>query len=259
MPTSLTIFGFTFYFYGFILGAAVLLTFYVMDRFREVLYRDEELTAKQLERAFWPTILGGLVGARLYHVVDYWHYYSQQPIHILALWQGGLGIYGALMGGVLGLWLASVHRPKQFTRQLDLLAIALPLGQALGRIANYVNQELYGLPANLPWSLFIDPHHRLPGYEQVAYYHPLFLYEALWSLVGYWGLSALARKRAVQLGTGNYFVIYIWWYSLGRTWLEFLRLRSWTIFGWPVASILGVLSVSLMTGIYLIRKRRYEW
>ena len=128
----------------------------------------------------------GVVGARLYHVLTpspstgitpAW--YFAHPLEILAIWNGGLGIYGALVGGALGLWLYTRRHRLDFWAWLDIAAPAIPLGQAIGRWGNFVNQELYGAPTTLPWAIYIPPEKRLPGYAAFAYYHPTFLYESL--------------------------------------------------------------------------------
>ncbi len=109
---------------------------------------------------------------------------------------------------------------------LDILASADALGQAIGRWGNYFNQELYGAPSNLPWAIYIDPQHRLPGFENVAYYHPLFLYESLWNLANVVFLLWLARRFSTRLKSGDIFLVYMITYPFARFMLEFLRLDS---------------------------------
>src|SRR3989338_4750494 len=121
-------------------------------------------------------IVPGIVGARMYHVVDYWQeVYVGQWWLIPQVWTGGLWIYGALLGGMVGLWLFCKRHKQNFLQWLDVIAFGLPIGQAIGRWGNYFNQELYGKLTSLPWGIYIEPQHRLVGYEQYSYFHPAFL------------------------------------------------------------------------------------
>lgn len=173
-------------------------------------------------------IIPGAIGARLYHVVDYWEVYARDPWLIPQVWTGGLGIYGAMVGGIVGLWLFCKKHQQNFWQWLDVVAFGLPVGQAIGRWGNYFNQELYGKPTNLPWRIYIDPVHRLSGYEQYAYYHPVFLYESLWSVVTFLVLFWLLRSQKRQLKSGTFFTLYIIFYSIGRFFIEYLRIGDWT-------------------------------
>ncbi len=137
-------------------------------------------------------LIAGIVGARLWHIFTPMPslqaqgvttgYYLTHPLAAIAIWNGGLGIPGAVIGGVLAVYFFSRRHKLSFLVWLDILAPAIALGQAIGRWGNFFNQELYGAPTNLPWAIYIDPQHRLPGYENYAYYHPTFLYESLWNL-----------------------------------------------------------------------------
>lgn len=189
----------------------------------------EKVTRK---REIWDVltwvIIPGVIGARVYHVLDYWEVYAREPWLIPQVWTGGLGIYGAILGGVVGLWLFCKKRKQKFLEWLDVVALGLPVGQAIGRWGNYFNQELYGKPTNLPWRIYIDPEHRLAGYELVDYYHPVFLYESLWSLVIFLVLLGLLRTKNTRLKTGTFFTLYIIFYSTGRFFLEYIRIEGWT-------------------------------
>lgn len=184
---------------------------------------------------FVPVMLGGWLGARLWHVftpplssvqlgLTTSHYLSN-PLDILAFWVGGFGIPGAILGGLIGLWFAARKMELPFWELTDVLAPGLLIAQSIGRLGNYFNQELYGIPTNVPWAIFIQPDHRLKGYEQFEIYHPLFAYEALLTLLGVVLLLWLARGRfAEQLKTGDLFLVYLAYYSLVRFLLESLRL-----------------------------------
>lgn len=176
--------------------------------------------------AIW-AVPAGLIGARLYHVItDHQLYFGEgrDAIDALKVWQGGLAIWGAIAGGVVGgLW-ACRHYGLRFRPLLDALAPALLLAQVIGRFGNYFNQELFGRPTDAPWGLEIDAEHRPTGYEGDATFHPTFLYEALWNL-GAIGLLLWADKR-FKLGFGRVFALYVMAYCAGRSWIENLRIDT---------------------------------
>ncbi len=200
-------------------------------------------------------LIGGVVGARLWHVFTppesmvklgiTTHYYLTHPLAILEVWRGGLGIPGAVMGGVLAFWLYARHKKIPFAYWLDIFAPGIALGQAIGRWGNYVNQELYGAPTNLPWAIYIDPQHRLPKFANQAYYHPLFLYESLWNLLNMSVLLYLGRKYRDRLYNGDLFLIYLIIYAVGRFFLEFLRLDPAEVGGLDINQMLmAVVAIS---------------
>lgn len=135
-------------------------------------------------------------------------------------------------------------------RWLDIVAPGVILAQAIGRWGNYFNQELYGYPTNLPWSIYIDPAHRLPGYESYTHFHPLFFYEFLWNSLGCTLLLIIGRKLSKHLIDGDIFLLYVMYYSAGRFYLEGLKISVWTIEGIPtarwIAGIVFVASIAIM-------------
>jgi phosphatidylglycerol---prolipoprotein diacylglyceryl transferase len=176
-------------------------------------------------------LIGGIIGARLWHVLTppvsmgkTFLDYLANPLDILKVWEGGLGIPGAVIGGALALYFFCRRRKLVFLEWADIAAPGLALGQAIGRWGNFVNQEVYGKPTNLPWAVHIDPAYRYPGYAEVETFHPLFLYESLWNLFLMGLLLWLGRRYDQWLKTGDLFLIYLIGYPLGRFFLEFLRL-----------------------------------
>ena len=169
----------------------------------------------------------GLVGARVYHVItDHALYFGagRDPWEAFAVWNGGLAIWGAIAGGMLGAWIATRRMRIRLRPLADALAPGLLLAQALGRWGNYFNQELFGRPTSLPWGLEIDAAHRPPGYEDAATFHPTFLYECLWNL-GALGI-VLWLDRRLRLGFGRCFALYVMLYCAGRGWIESLRIDT---------------------------------
>jgi prolipoprotein diacylglyceryl transferase len=167
----------------------------------------------------------GLVGGRLYHVItDYKLYFGdgQDPVAALYVWQGGLGIWGAIALGALGAYIGARRAGVRFPPVADALAPGIVVAQAIGRWGNWFNQELFGRPTTLPWGLEIDPDHRPDGYQQYETFHPTFLYECVWNL-GVAGLVIWADRK-FRLGHGRAFALYVMGYTAGRGWIEYLRI-----------------------------------
>jgi prolipoprotein diacylglyceryl transferase len=173
----------------------------------------------------------GLIGGRLYFLATSWNQVPDQWWGPFAVWDGGLGIWGGIAAGTLaGLWVLR-RRGADIPRFLDAAAPALLVAQAIGRIGNYFNQELFGGPTNLPWALQIDPAHRPPGYEQFSTFHPTFLYELIWNLGLAGVLVWLGQHRRIR--APGLFALYVAGYSLGRIGEELLRVD-------PAHHILGL-------------------
>ena len=186
-------------------------------------------------------LIFGLVGARLYHVFTpskslleqgkdtAW--YLTHPLDLINTTQGGLAMPGAILGGVLGLYIFARRRKFKFGILLDAAAPGVALAQAIGRWGNFVNQELYGPPTTLPWGIAIDPAFRLSGYESFERFHPLFLYESIWNLLSAAALYWLWRNHRQRLQSGDIFLAYLVVYPVGRFLLEFIRLDFVPLFG----------------------------
>ena len=167
----------------------------------------------------------GLVGGRLYHVItDYKLYFGEgrEPVTALYVWQGGLGIWGAIALGSLGAYIGCRRSGVKFAPMLDALAPGVVIAQAIGRWGNWFNQELFGRPTTLPWALEIDPDRRPDGYAPYETFHPTYLYEFTWNL-GVAGLVIWADRR-FKLGFGRAFALYVAGYTAGRGWIEYLRI-----------------------------------
>ncbi len=184
---------------------------------------------------FW-VVLAGIVGARIWHILTpppsmvaqgiTTAWYIMHPLDMINIRNGGLGIPGAVIGGALALWLYCRRKKISFLTWADTVVPGVALAQAIGRWGNFFNQELYGLPTNLPWKIYIDPLHRVDGYQNYDYFHPLFFYESLWNVFNMTVLLWMARHYAKWLKPGDIFFIYMILYSIGRFSLEFLRLDA---------------------------------
>ncbi len=186
-------------------------------------------------------LIGGIIGSRIWHILTppesmvaqgiTTMYYLTHPLDALAIWRGGLGIPGAVIGGAIALYFYARKNKISFLTWIDIIAPGLALAQAIGRWGNFINQEVYGAPTNLPWAIFIEPRYRLAGFETVEYYHPLFLYEFLINLFNAGLLLYLGRRYAGKLKPGDIFYVYLLIYPTARFALEFLRLDPSSISG----------------------------
>jgi prolipoprotein diacylglyceryl transferase len=171
--------------------------------------------------ATW-AVPAGLIGARLYHVITDNQRFRGRWLHAFAIWEGGLGIWGGVaLGALVGWWVAR-RRGCDATAMLDVCAPAIALAQAIGRWGNWFNQELFGRPTSLPWGLEIDVSHRPENYLDRATFHPTFLYESLWCLLVV-GVVLLVERR-YRMKPGGVFAVYVATYTVGRAWIEALRI-----------------------------------
>lgn len=241
--------------YGLLIVAGALLAGYVAAL--EARRKGDD--AQQVWDALAVVLITGLIGARLYHVFSSptgsigWEYYRRHPLAIIAFWRGGfagLGMYGAVAGGALGLLAFTYWNKLPFLRWADNGAPGLLLAQAIGRWGNYINQELYGYPTTLPWGITIDAAHRISPYENLTLYpldtrfHPAFLYESLWNVLCFFVLMIVVRRYGDRLLEGDAFTAYFILYPLGRFFVEALRPDAWKVASIPVAQIIAVVCVA---------------
>ena len=199
----------------------------------------------------------GIVGARIYHVVTDPELYfgaGRHAIDALYIWEGGLGIWGAIGGGAIGAWIACRRYDVSFADVVDALAPGLLVAQAVGRLGNYANQELFGKPTDLPWALEIDPARRPAGYEQFATFHPTFLYEMIWNLAA--AVLLVLIDRRLKLTAGRAFALYVMLYTAGRTWIETLRIDTVNHLGPFRLNVWTSILLFVLATAYFIRTRR---
>jgi phosphatidylglycerol:prolipoprotein diacylglycerol transferase len=186
----------------------------------------------------------GFIGARVYHVATDYGLYADDPIpDVFAVWNGGLGIYGAVAGGFLGVLLFSWYRRISPLVFADAAAPGLILAQAIGRWGNYFNQELFGRPSDLPWAIRIAPENRPTEYADATSFHPAFLYESIWDLLVCLTLLLVARRFANRLRDGDIVLLYVSLYSVGRFFVETLRIDPAFLIGGSLRGNLLVSSV----------------
>jgi phosphatidylglycerol:prolipoprotein diacylglycerol transferase len=237
MPAGFNIGPIFIYFYGIILMLGALGGAFVASLEARRRGQDTELVWDGL---IW-VLIGGIIGARIWHILTpppsmvergiTTAFYLTHPLDALNIRSGGLGIPGAVIGGVIALLWFCRRRKIDFRQWTDIAAPGLALGQTIGRWGNFFNQELYGRPTTLPWAVHIDPQHRVPGFENYETFHPLFLYESLWNLGNMIFLLWLARRYEDRLKAGDVFLVYLVSYPVGRFFLEFLRLDASQVAG----------------------------
>lgn len=255
--------GFQLRFYSVMILAGLFAGIWLAQRQAKI-YREDPVHAVNI------AVIGallGIVGARLYHVFDQqeWPRYRDNPADIIAVWNGGIGIFGAVAGAILGLWLYTrlVAAPRRFSgvpftlpvlvlrrpalsamRWLDIGAVAFLLGQAIGRWGNFFNRELFGKPTDLPWAITIPVEQVMreaPEFLGFTQFHPLFFYESALNFIGVAVIVFLTRRVFRWLRTGDILSLYLMWYPIVRFSLEFLRTDPWEQGGIAMAQIVSVL------------------
>lgn len=215
----------------------------------------------------WVIVLG-VIGARLYHIltpspsmadqgINSALDYFRRPQELFNIRSGGLGIFGAIAGGLLGILIYTRRQRISALAWSDLAVVGMAAGQFIGRWGNFFNQELYGSPTNLPWAVTISS--PLPGFEAFTRFHPTFLYESLWNLLTFLVLYILAHRQREKLQRGDLLALYLVFYSVGRIIMEFFRLDSRTVSfagvetGIAVATLVSIIIALPMAGLLLYR------
>ena len=236
--------------YGVIIAMGIVIAFLVGQR--EMVKRG--LHADYLtDLLIWAVPLA-IVGARLYYVIFQWENYQNNPAAIIAIWEGGLAIHGALIASVIVAYIFTKRRNTSFLKVADILAPSILIGQAIGRWGNFINQEAHGGEVSRAFleNLFIPDWIINQMYINGAYHHPTFLYESLWSLVG---IIILILLRNVNLVRGEIFFSYIIWYSFGRFFIEGMRTDSLYVVGdLRAAQLISVISVIVAVALVIYRR-----
>jgi phosphatidylglycerol:prolipoprotein diacylglycerol transferase len=206
--------------------------------------------------------VAALIGGRLYHVIDRWDLYRDNPLAIVLPPYSGLGVYGGIITGTIAAWIFVRLHHQPFLRWVDVIAPGLFLMQAIGRWGNFFNQELYGPPTTLPWGIPIDCAHRVVPYTCAAYppttlFHPLFLYESLAGIAGLFFLLFLGSRYRDRLRAGDLLLVFFVWYGVVRFALESLRTGNWTFFGIPTAQVVSLAFIAIgIVGLAWRHRRR---
>ena len=249
---AFTVFGKEIYWYGIIIAAGFLLgTIYAMRRAKRF-----GVNAEKVMDVLLIAVPVSILCARAYYCIFYWELFRDDPISCLYIWEGGLAIYGAVIGGVGTVVIYCLLTHQKVTAFLDTMCPGLLIGQLIGRWGNFVNQEAYGRETTNFLRMGLAD-----ASGSYAYYHPTFLYESLWNLVGFLILHFYAPKRRFD---GELFLMYVGWYGLGRLWIEGLRTDSLYLFstGIRVSQLLAGVSFAVAAALLIyhhtIRKHSPE-
>lgn len=230
--------------YGLLIAIAVL----VGINLSQFLARYRNLNPDDVgDFALW-AVIGAIVGARIYYVTFEWDSYADDWVKALQIWRGGIAIHGAILGGTITAILFCRKHRLSVWALLDVVAPSLIFGQALGRWGNFFNSEAFGAPTDLPWKLYIPLASRPAGYTSYEYFHPTFLYESIWNL-GVFAILAWLFWRGVQgiitLKPGTIILVYLATYSLGRVWIEGLRMDSLMLGSLRMAQVVSLGGVTI--------------
>src|SRR4051794_31928025 len=204
--------------YGLMLAIGVLVAAWVAEK-RWAKWGNDP---KEIGQIAIPVVIGGVIGARVYHLFTGYKWSEGGVVGAFEIWKGGLSIWGAVLGGAIAVVIIGRRHRLDVLRLMDAIAPGVVLAQAIGRWGNYFNQELFGRPSSLPWTLEISPSHRPTGYEKFTTFQPTFLYESLWCLAVF-GILLWAEKR-FRFKRGQTFALYVALYTFGRVWFEALRI-----------------------------------
>ncbi len=247
----------TIHYYGLVIGLAILCSWWLLAKNLPKV----NLTKAQLENLFIVLLISGFLGARIFHVFTDWEYYSQNFSEIFYVWHGGLAIFGAVIGALIGL---AIYNRKflhqNFWSLVDWLIPGVVLGQVIGRFGNLFNYELYGLPTDLPWKMFVPQTSQKSLFEVAQFYfHPLFLYESLAGLLILLVLiryNDLSKKFGLVNSPGILFCIWLILYGITRLFIEQLRIQHSYIGDFSVNFIIGAGMV--IVGLVFYIKKYYE-
>lgn len=256
-PTIIELGPLTIRWYGLLIASAVLIGLSLSQFLAKRRHVDPNLLG---DLAIW-LVIGAIPAARLYYVLFEWKQYAQHPDQIIAIWNGGIAIHGAILGGTLAAIIFARIQKVSVWQLADLVAPSLILGQAIGRWGNFFNSEAFGDPTNLPWKLYIPPQRRPLNFLNFEYFHPTFLYESLWNLMVFGLLMTLfnrSLKGKPRLKVGTLALVYLVAYSCGRVWIEGLRTDSLMIGPLRIAQIVSLSAIALgifgLTWLYIFRR-----
>ncbi|MFM7406732.1 MAG: prolipoprotein diacylglyceryl transferase [Cuspidothrix sp.] len=243
--------------YGLLIASAVLLGVSLSQYLAKRRHVNPDLIS---DLSIW-LVIGAIPIARIYYVLFQWSEYSRHPERIIAIWQGGIAIHGAIIGGIIAALIFAKLNRISFWQLTDLVAPSLILGQAIGRWGNFFNSEAFGSPTDLPWKLYIPPDRRPLDLVNFEYFHPTFLYESVWNLIVFALLLALffrALSKKPTLKVGTLFLVYAIAYSLGRFWIEGLRTDSLMLGPLRMAQMVSLGGVTLgllgLIWLYVIKR-----
>ncbi len=243
-PTLIELGPLTIRWYGLLIASAVLIGVSLSQYLAKRRNVNPDLLG---DLAIW-LVIAAIPSARLYYVLFEWEQYAQRPDQIIAIWNGGIAIHGAILGGTLAAIIFARIQRTSIWLLADLVVPSLILGQAIGRWGNFFNSEAFGDPTNLPWKLYIPPERRPLDFLNFEYFHPTFLYESLWNLMVFGLLMTLFFRdlnKRPHLKVGTLALVYMVAYSLGRVWIEGLRTDSLMVGPLRMAQLVSLTAIAL--------------
>jgi phosphatidylglycerol:prolipoprotein diacylglycerol transferase len=260
-PIALQLGPIAIHWYGIAYAVGLAVAYAVISR--EARWRGLDLAV--LGNGMIVVAVAALVGGRLYHVIDQWSQYQNDLLKIVLPPYSGLGVYGGIIAGTIAALLFARWQRQPFLRWADAVAPGLFAMQAIGRLGNFFNQEVYGAPTDLPWGVAIQCQYRTQGYECPPgsdplatlgqHFQPLFLYESLSGLLGALALIWLARRYRDRLAPGDLLLVFFVWYGTVRFVLESFKTANWLFFGIPTAQIISVLVIVPALVLLIARHR----
>jgi len=227
--------------YGLLISTAILINILLAEKLIKKDHKNPEI----LWELATISVLFGILGARIYHVIDYGQYYQSNLVQILYLWNGGLGIFGAIIGGAASAYVYLKIKKQDFWYYISTIIIFLPLSQAIGRWGNYFNQEIVGTTTNLPWGMYLN------GIK----YHPIFLYESILNLILF--IILITLKTTKNLEPKKIIGVYLGGYGLIRFLLEFIRPNSWSVYNTNIAQLVSIIFLTI-SYILITRKKSVQ-
>ena len=217
-----------------------------------------KISEEKMINMFFFLIPISLIGARLYYVIFNWSYYSNNLIEIFEIWQGGLAIHGGLIAGILFVIFYCMKYKISIGRMTDILVVSLIIGQAIGRWGNFFNAEAHGGATTLEFLNSIIPFNFIVEGMNIngTYYHPTFLYESLWCIIGFIGLLVIRRFKYIQIGQIT--AVYLIWYGIGRFFIEGMRTDSLMLGNIKMAQVASVFMIILGIFILLLKARKFK-
>lgn len=255
--------NFNIYYYGIIMAFAIFIGFVTMKIIAKKYY--PRISKNILSDLVPITVIFGLIGGRLYYILLDLSYYIKNSNEIFAIWHGGLSIHGAIIGGLLSGIIYLKYKKEEILPYCDIFAYGLLIGQAIGRWGNYFNSEAFGLPicTKVPWKLFVPISDRPIEFIDIEFFHPAFLYESIWNIIVFLFIFNILRKIVENKyhiiennssdGYGFVFFSYLILYSIGRTFIEFIRIDSIkNFFGVPIAVLVSIILI-VISFIFIVK------
>lgn len=233
--------------YGLILALSIFLAYFLV---RKNSWKFGINKTDIDDYAFW-VVICGILGARIYYVLFNYGYYAQNLSEIYKIWHGGMSIYGAILAGIIFSWIYVRGKAYTFFQLFDLVALSLPLAQAVGRLGNFVNQEAFGSPTDLPWKMYVAPKFRPTGFESSSFFHPTFLYEIILNVI----VFLILRKLFGKVKSGIIGWSYLLLYSFGRFFIEAIRLDSFFLAGFRVDQVVAVVLFIIAGTVILLKQK----